>query len=69
MVGEKNWISSKSDAAFEQGVHKWPRRTRVLGLCSVCTLWSPACSSCQGAAERAIELRAPAMQDGSGKAE
>ncbi|CAJ1424719.1 unnamed protein product [Effrenium voratum] len=24
-VGEKNWQASKSDAAFEQGIHKWPR--------------------------------------------
>lgn len=25
-VGEKNWHSCKSDAAFNQGVHQWPRR-------------------------------------------
>ncbi|CAE7225771.1 CPK2 [Symbiodinium pilosum] len=25
-VGEKNWHTSKSDVAFEQGVHKWPRQ-------------------------------------------
>mmetsp|Transcript_46117 Transcript_46117/g.107895 ORF Transcript_46117/g.107895 Transcript_46117/m.107895 type:complete len:296 (-) Transcript_46117:131-1018(-) len=25
-TGEKSWHSSKSDAAFQQGVHKWPRQ-------------------------------------------
>ncbi|CAE6962661.1 CPK2 [Symbiodinium natans] len=25
-IGEKNWHASRSDAAFEKGVHKWPRQ-------------------------------------------